>query len=170
MLFTRSSYPHDGHVHGFIRDKFGHFGCHMNLLYMSVLAEQDVEDTNSVTQRIIILETHFEGFRTSTDLYTMPRLSFIAGGKKAKKMLRTGTLRKPRKLLSQDYQTLLEKCLRSKQLFADEAFPAETSSIGCGNLLLKLPPSVEWKRPQVREVFYYGNTTSVGDLLQLDPF
>ncbi|XP_018423683.1 PREDICTED: calpain-14-like [Nanorana parkeri] len=78
----------------------------------------------------------------------MPRLSFISGRKKTKQVLRTGTLRKPRQLLSQDYQTILEKCLRNKQLFVDDAFPAELSSIGSGDLLRKVPPCVEWKRPQ----------------------
>ncbi|KAG9465477.1 hypothetical protein GDO78_018234 [Eleutherodactylus coqui] len=79
----------------------------------------------------------------------MPRLSFITGGKKKlKQMIRTGTLRKPRRMQSQDYQTILETCLRSKKLFVDETFPAEISSIGCGDLLRKLPSCVEWKRPQ----------------------
>ncbi|XP_040286539.1 calpain-14 [Bufo bufo] len=85
--------------------------------------------------------------KTSTKLFKMPRLSFITGGKKAKRMVRTGTFRKPRKLQSQDYQTLLENCLRRKQLFVDETFPAEISSIGSGDLLRKVPPSVEWRRP-----------------------
>ncbi|XP_066450894.1 calpain-14-like, partial [Eleutherodactylus coqui] len=87
--------------------------------------------------------------KTSTNLLTMPGLSFITGGKKKlKQMIRTGTLRKPRRMQSQDYQTILETCLRSKKLFVDETFPAEISSIGCGDLLRKLPSCVEWKRPQ----------------------
>ncbi|OCT79502.1 hypothetical protein XELAEV_18026312mg [Xenopus laevis] len=77
----------------------------------------------------------------------MPRLSFITGGKKTKPLLRTGTLRKPRRLQSQDYQTLLEKSLGGKQLFVDETFPASLASIGSGCLLGKLPDCVEWKRP-----------------------
>ncbi|XP_031758480.1 calpain-14 isoform X1 [Xenopus tropicalis] len=77
----------------------------------------------------------------------MPRLSFIKGGKKTKPLLRTGTLRKPRRLQSQDYQALLEKSLGGKQLFVDETFPASLASIGSGCLLDKLPDCVEWKRP-----------------------
>ncbi|XP_071996085.1 calpain-14 [Engystomops pustulosus] len=98
----------------------------------------------------------------------MPRLSFITGGKKAKRMLRTGTLRKPRKLQSQDYQSLLEKSLRSKQLFMDDAFPAEISSIGSGDLLRKLPPCVEWKRPQelVKNPQFFAESASRFDLYQ----
>nr|DBA27335.1 TPA: hypothetical protein GDO54_011495 [Pyxicephalus adspersus] len=98
----------------------------------------------------------------------MPRLSFISGGKKTKQLLRTGTLRKPRKLLSQDYQTLLEKSLKSKQLFVDDAFPAELSSIGSGNLLRKLPSCVEWKRPQelVKNPHFFVEDASRFDLHQ----
>ncbi|XP_075720739.1 calpain-14-like [Rhinoderma darwinii] len=98
----------------------------------------------------------------------MPRLSFITGGKKAKRMLRTGTLRKPRSLQSQDYQTLQEKYLRSKQLFVDETFPAEISSIGCGDLVRKLPPCVEWRRPQelVKNPQFFAENASRFDLHQ----
>ncbi|XP_075060466.1 calpain-14 [Mixophyes fleayi] len=98
----------------------------------------------------------------------MPRLSFITGGKKPKQVLRTGTFRKPRRLQSQDYQTLLEKCLKKKELFVDNAFPAELSSIGCGDLLRKLPPCVEWKRPQelVKNPQFFAEDASRFDLHQ----
>ncbi|XP_069624481.1 calpain-14 isoform X1 [Ranitomeya imitator] len=98
----------------------------------------------------------------------MPRFSFITGVKKAKQVLRTGTLRKPRRLQSQDYHTLLEKCLRKKQLFEDENFPAKISSIGCGELLRKLPPSVEWRRPQelVKNPQFLAENASRFDLHQ----
>ncbi|XP_040207252.1 calpain-14 isoform X1 [Rana temporaria] len=97
----------------------------------------------------------------------MPRLTF-SGGKKSKQVLRTGTLRKPRKLLSQDYQTLLEQSLKNKQLFVDDAFPAELSSIGSGDLLRKLPPCVEWKRPQelVKNPQFFFHDASRFDLHQ----
>ncbi|XP_056673380.1 calpain-14 [Monodelphis domestica] len=47
----------------------------------------------------------------------------------------------------QDYQTLLEMCLRNNCLFEDDTFPADMSSIGRGPLLQKLPPNLQWKRP-----------------------
>ncbi|XP_063775917.1 calpain-14-like [Pseudophryne corroboree] len=98
----------------------------------------------------------------------MPRLSFITGARKPSRILRTGTFRKPRRLESQDYQTLLDRCLKSKQLFVDSAFPAELSSIGCGNLLRKLPPYVEWKRPQelVKNPQFFAEDASRFDLHQ----
>uniref|UniRef100_A0A8C5PFA4 Calpain 14 n=1 Tax=Leptobrachium leishanense TaxID=445787 RepID=A0A8C5PFA4_9ANUR len=99
----------------------------------------------------------------------MPRLSFISvGGKKPKQILRTGTFRKPRRLQGQDYQSLVERCLRSKQLFQDEDFPAELCSIGCGNLLRKLPPTVQWKRPHelVKNPQFFTENVSRFDLHQ----
>ncbi|KAM9316881.1 calpain-14-like [Gastrophryne carolinensis] len=98
----------------------------------------------------------------------MPRLSFISGGKKPKQMLRTGTLRKPRKLLSQDYQSLLEKSQRAKKLYTDPEFPAEIGSIGSGDFLKKLPPDVEWKRPQelVKNPQFFVDDVSRFDLHQ----
>ncbi|MEE6473675.1 hypothetical protein FKM82_010135 [Ascaphus truei] len=98
----------------------------------------------------------------------MPNLSFIIGPKKAKQILRTGTLKKPRRLQSQDYQILLERCLRSKQLFVDDVFPADLSSIGIGDLLQKLPPHVEWKRPHelIKNPKFFVENASRFDLHQ----
>ncbi|KAM5163806.1 calpain-14 [Mantella aurantiaca] len=98
----------------------------------------------------------------------MPRLTFISSGKKPKQLLRTGTFRKPRKLLSQDYQTLLDKSLKNKQLFVDDTFPAELSSIGSGDLVRKLPPGVEWKRPQelMKNPQFFADDASRFDLHQ----
>ncbi|XP_053565352.1 calpain-14-like [Bombina bombina] len=98
----------------------------------------------------------------------MPRLSFITGGKKPKQILRTGTFKKPRRLQSQDYQILLERCLKTNKLFVDDAFPAELSSIGTGNLLQKLPSGVEWKRPQelVKNPEFFTENASRVDLHQ----
>ncbi|KAG8429746.1 hypothetical protein GDO86_019330 [Hymenochirus boettgeri] len=79
--------------------------------------------------------------------FKMPRLANITSKKKSRVLLRTGTLKKPRNLQSQDYQELLDKCLKSKQLFVDGAFPADLTSIGSGRLLKKLPEDVQWKRP-----------------------
>ncbi|XP_007937084.1 calpain-14 [Orycteropus afer afer] len=50
-------------------------------------------------------------------------------------------------LPKQNYEALLESCLRSQCLFEDDRFPATLSSIGCGPLLQKLPPRLQWKRP-----------------------
>ncbi|XP_074140836.1 calpain-14 [Sminthopsis crassicaudata] len=47
----------------------------------------------------------------------------------------------------QDYETLLETCLRNNRLFEDPSFPADMNSIGRGSLLQKLPPTLHWKRP-----------------------
>ncbi|KAM4695087.1 calpain-14-like [Discoglossus pictus] len=98
----------------------------------------------------------------------MPRLSFITGSKKQKQLLRTGTFKKPRRVQSQDYQTLLDKCKWSKKLFVDDAFPAELSSIGTGDLLRKLPSCVEWKRPHelVKNPQFFTDNASRIDLHQ----
>ncbi|XP_063297601.1 calpain-14-like [Pelobates fuscus] len=98
----------------------------------------------------------------------MPRLSFITGGKKPKPILRTGTFRKPRRLQGQDYHTLIERCLRSKQLFHDEDFPADLSSIGSGTLLRKVPPTFEWKRPHelMKNPLFFTENVSRFDLHQ----
>nr|XP_060634694.1 calpain-14-like [Anolis sagrei ordinatus] len=59
---------------------------------------------------------------------------------------RKGTFRKPGILGLQNYQTLLEDCLKKDYRFEDELFPADLSSIG-PNILLKLPANIQWKRP-----------------------
>uniref|UniRef100_K7GJ53 Calpain 14 n=1 Tax=Pelodiscus sinensis TaxID=13735 RepID=K7GJ53_PELSI len=72
------------------------------------------------------------------------------------------------KLLYQNYETLLETCLKNKCLFKDENFPADLSSIGKGPLLQKLPPKLQWKRPHElhkNPVFYPANTRQL-DLCQ----
>ncbi|KAM8945344.1 calpain-14 [Pelodytes ibericus] len=98
----------------------------------------------------------------------MPRLSFMSGGKKPRQILRTGTFRKPRRLDGQEYPALVEKCLRTKKLFEDDEFPAELSSIGSGNLLHKLPPGVQWKRPHelVKNPQFFAENVSRLDLHQ----
>uniref|UniRef100_A0A8C7E9Y2 Calpain 14 n=1 Tax=Nothoprocta perdicaria TaxID=30464 RepID=A0A8C7E9Y2_NOTPE len=57
--------------------------------------------------------------------------------------------------VQQNYQALLETCLKSKCLFTDENFPAHISSIGMGALLKKLPPKLQWKRPHDLPFFCY---------------
>ncbi|NXP44002.1 CAN14 protein, partial [Heliornis fulica] len=49
--------------------------------------------------------------------------------------------------IQQNYQALLETCLKNKCLFTDDNFPAHISSIGMGALLKKLPRNLQWKRP-----------------------
>ncbi|XP_068009819.1 calpain-14-like isoform X2 [Melanerpes formicivorus] len=60
----------------------------------------------------------------------------------------------------QNYQALLETCLKNKCLFTDDSFPADISSIGTGALLRKLPRNLQWKRPHALHrspVFYPAN-------------
>ncbi|NXC39385.1 CAN14 protein, partial [Penelope pileata] len=62
--------------------------------------------------------------------------------------------------VQQNYQALLEMCLKNKLLFTDENFPAHISSIGTGAILKKLPRNVQWKRPHALHsspVFYAAN-------------
>lgn len=54
--------------------------------------------------------------------------------------------------IQQNYQVLLETCLKNKCLFTDDNFPAHISSIGIGALLKKLPRNLQWKRPHVSDV------------------
>ncbi|KFV12931.1 Calpain-14, partial [Tauraco erythrolophus] len=68
----------------------------------------------------------------------------------------------------QNYQALLETCLKNKCLFIDDSFPAHISSIGTGALLKKLPRNLQWKRPHDLHrspVFYAGNRKQL-DLCQ----
>uniref|UniRef100_A0A8C3L4J3 Calpain 14 n=1 Tax=Chrysolophus pictus TaxID=9089 RepID=A0A8C3L4J3_CHRPC len=70
--------------------------------------------------------------------------------------------------VQQNYQALLETCLKNKQLFTDESFPADISSIGTGAILKKLPRNVQWKRPHALHrtpVFYAANRKQL-DLCQ----
>ncbi|NXE47265.1 CAN14 protein, partial [Casuarius casuarius] len=70
--------------------------------------------------------------------------------------------------VQQNYQALLEMCLKKKCLFTDENFPAHISSIGTGALLKKLPPKLQWKRPHdlhSTPVFYAANRKQL-DLCQ----
>ncbi|XP_051829548.1 calpain-14 [Antechinus flavipes] len=65
----------------------------------------------------------------------------------------------------QDYETLLETCLRNNCLFEDPNFPADMNSIGRGSLLQKLPPTLHWKRPiELHEnpVFYSNKAGRLG--------
>ncbi|KAM9601516.1 LOW QUALITY PROTEIN: calpain-14 [Trichechus inunguis] len=62
-------------------------------------------------------------------------------------MVRKNLVRSCSQLPKQDYQALLESCLRNYCL-EDESFPATPSSIGCIPLLQKLPPRMQWKRPR----------------------
>nr|XP_031540914.1 calpain-14 [Vicugna pacos] len=50
-------------------------------------------------------------------------------------------------LPQQDYESLLERCLRDGCLFEDKSFPATLRSIGSGALLGKLPRRLQWRRP-----------------------
>ncbi|NXF91131.1 CAN14 protein, partial [Eubucco bourcierii] len=70
--------------------------------------------------------------------------------------------------IQQNYQALLEKCLKDKCLFTDDNFPADNSSIGTGVLLKKLPRNLQWKRPHALHkspVFYAANRKQL-DLCQ----
>ncbi|XP_021109351.1 calpain-14 isoform X2 [Heterocephalus glaber] len=50
-------------------------------------------------------------------------------------------------LPQQNYEALLDRCLRDHCLFEDSSFPATQSSIGSGALLQKLPQRLQWRRP-----------------------
>ncbi|KAM6081306.1 calpain-14 [Chlamydotis macqueenii] len=70
--------------------------------------------------------------------------------------------------IQQNYQALVETCLKNKCLFTDENFPAHISSIGTGALLKKLPRNLQWKRPHALHrspVFYTANRKQL-DLCQ----
>uniref|UniRef100_A0A671QVJ7 Calpain-1 catalytic subunit-like n=1 Tax=Sinocyclocheilus anshuiensis TaxID=1608454 RepID=A0A671QVJ7_9TELE len=55
-----------------------------------------------------------------------------------------------RRFLGQDYQKLLQKSLRRNELYTDELFPPNSSSIGTLNKEADLDyKNVIWKRPAV---------------------
>lgn len=59
-----------------------------------------------------------------------------------------GSIDNPTKFQNQDFDALLQECLKDKKLFADPTFPAEQKSIG----MPKDPnpaKEIKWKRPKV---------------------
>ncbi|KAM6356241.1 calpain-14 [Podargus strigoides] len=80
--------------------------------------------------------------------------------KKSPVPLRRNVFQKHTPPIQQNYQALLETCLKNKRLFTDDNFPAHISSIGTGALLKKLPQNLQWKRPHALHrspVFYAAN-------------
>lgn len=78
--------------------------------------------------------------------------------------------------LNQDYEVLKRRCLETGQLFQDETFPAQVSSLGFNELGPKSHKvrGVSWKRPKVsvgsvlvliRTDFQVQLVTSPGDSL-----
>ncbi|XP_013378008.1 PREDICTED: calpain-14 isoform X2 [Chinchilla lanigera] len=57
------------------------------------------------------------------------------------------SMRGSQQLPQQNYEALLDRCLRNHCLFEDSSFPATRSSIGSGPLLQKLPGHLQWRRP-----------------------
>lgn len=59
-----------------------------------------------------------------------------------------GSFRNPIKFKDQDFNSLLEKCLKSGEMFSDQTFPAEQKSIGMAE---DDDPrkAIKWKRPKV---------------------
>lgn len=55
------------------------------------------------------------------------------------------------KFKNQDFRSLRDRCLSRGQLFIDNTFPAEASSIGQKLLKGRHLSKLEWKRPQVSE-------------------
>nr|XP_040044197.1 calpain-12 [Gasterosteus aculeatus aculeatus] len=58
-----------------------------------------------------------------------------------------GSIANPIKFMDQDFQTLLEKCLKSRTLFADPCFPPQQTSIG----MPEDPDpkkAIKWRRPK----------------------
>ncbi|KAM6270519.1 calpain-14 isoform 3-T4 [Spheniscus humboldti] len=88
--------------------------------------------------------------------------------KKSPVPLRRSIFQKHTPPIQQNYQALLETCLKNKCLFTDDNFPAHISSIGTGALLKKLPQNLQWKRPHALHrspVFYAANRKQL-DLCQ----
>ncbi|XP_044060003.1 calpain-12 [Siniperca chuatsi] len=78
-----------------------------------------------------------------------------------------GSIENPIKFRDQDFETLLEKCLKSRELFADPVFPPEQKSIGMPD---DPDPkkAIKWQRPkEISEnaVFVEG-TTGTTDICQ----
>ncbi|XP_054852648.1 calpain-14-like [Eublepharis macularius] len=93
----------------------------------------------------------------------MPFLDWVARRvkKQPRLLYRRRIFQKSTSLRQQDYQTLLEECLKKNCLFEDENFPADIRSIGTGPLLQKLPQNLQWKRPHELHktpVFYDAST------------
>ncbi|XP_028927974.1 calpain-14 [Ornithorhynchus anatinus] len=94
--------------------------------------------------------------------------SFLGGRRKSVRSAAPsgkGYFGRPSQVPQQDYQALLETCLKNNFLFEDQNFPADLSSIGGGSLLKKLPPRLQWKRPHElhsNPVFYSAKAKRLG--------
>ncbi|KAJ7987389.1 hypothetical protein DPEC_G00325980 [Dallia pectoralis] len=74
-------------------------------------------------------------------------------GRVARQMKRdegVGTNQQAVKYLQQDYQNILQECLKSKKLFEDPMFPAESNSLGYKELgrYSSKTRGLQWKRPR----------------------
>uniref|UniRef100_A0A671VY39 Calpain 12 n=1 Tax=Sparus aurata TaxID=8175 RepID=A0A671VY39_SPAAU len=78
-----------------------------------------------------------------------------------------GSIGNPIKFQDQDFKTLLEECLKSGQLFADPAFPAEQKSIGTPE---DPDPkkAIKWQRPKEisKNAVFVEGTTGTTDICQ----
>ncbi|KAK7882629.1 hypothetical protein WMY93_028803 [Mugilogobius chulae] len=78
-----------------------------------------------------------------------------------------GSINNPLKFKRQDYQTLLETCLASGELFSDPAFPAEHKSIG-----MPIDPdpqkAIKWLRPKdiTKTAVFVEDTIGTTDICQ----
>lgn len=59
-----------------------------------------------------------------------------------------GSFENPIKFRDQDFETLLEECLKSGELFSDETFPAEQTSIRMPEVA-DPNKTIRWQRPKV---------------------
>ncbi|XP_078102229.1 calpain-12 [Sander vitreus] len=83
------------------------------------------------------------------------------------KKARLGSIENPIKFRDQDFQALLEKCLKSGQLFADPTFPPEQKSIG-----MPEDPNpkkaIKWQRPKEisKNAVFVEDTIGTTDICQ----
>ncbi|AWO98952.1 putative calpain-1 catalytic subunit-like [Scophthalmus maximus] len=79
-----------------------------------------------------------------------------------------GSVENPIKCKDQDYETLLQECLKAGVLFSDPSFPAEQRSIGLPEQDADPKKAIKWQRPKEiseRAVFVEG-TTGTTDICQ----
>lgn len=81
--------------------------------------------------------------------------------------VRLGSINNPLKFKRQDYETLLEACLASGELFSDPAFPAGPKSLG----IPEDPDpkkAIEWLRPMeiTKTAVFVEGTTGTTDICQ----
>ncbi|XP_077138236.1 calpain-13-like isoform X2 [Ranitomeya variabilis] len=90
----------------------------------------------------------------------------VAEGQQSQRKI--GTVENPKKFKGQDFNSIRDLCISRKQLFEDDVFPANLSSIGEKLLSQDKLLSIKWKRPTdlQRDARFLVDGASIFDIMQ----